>query len=129
MILDTSAVVAIFLEEPGFEALEDAIAATEFVGIGTPTLTESAIVLASRLARDPRPTLRGFLHEFGLAEVAFGELHWRAATEAFLRFGKGRHPAGLNYGDCMSYATARVASQPLLFVGDDFRRTDIEAAL
>jgi ribonuclease VapC len=60
--------------------------------------------------------------------VAFGEPHWRAALEAFRRFGKGRHPAGLNFGDCLSYAVARVAGHPLLFVGNDFSCTDIEVA-
>jgi ribonuclease VapC len=60
--------------------------------------------------------------------LPFGDDQWRVATDAFIRYGKGRHPAGLNYGDCMSYATAEVAGEPLLFVGDDFARTDIAPA-
>ena len=60
--------------------------------------------------------------------VPFGELHFGAAVEAWLRFGKGRHPAALNFGDCMSYAVAKVANTPLLFVGEDFPQTDIEIA-
>jgi ribonuclease VapC len=60
--------------------------------------------------------------------IPFGEPHWSAAATAFIRFGKGRHPAALNYGDCMTYATARVAERPLLYVGNDFAQTDIEAA-
>lgn len=60
--------------------------------------------------------------------MVFGEQHWREALDAFRRFGKGRHPAALNLGDCLSYAAARVADYPLLFVGVDFFLTDIEAA-
>jgi ribonuclease VapC len=66
-----------------------------------------------------------FLRDFQVTPIAFGELHWLEALEAFRRFGKGRHPAALNFGDCMSYATAKLAGRPLLFVGDDFTRTDI----
>jgi len=129
MIVDTSAVIAIVQEEPGFERLVRAMLSADSVGIGTPTLTETAIVLASRINQDPRPDLSRFMQESEMVEVPFGERHWREATEAFLRFGKGRHPARLNFGDCMSYAIARVADQPLLFVGNAFRQTDIEAAL
>ena len=63
--------------------------------------------------------------QFGIVDVPFGELHWRAAVEAYSRFGKGRHKAGLNFGDCITYATARLADQPLLFVGEDFSQTDL----
>ncbi len=61
--------------------------------------------------------------------VPFEAAHARAAREAFDRFGRGRHPAALNFGDCLTYATARVAGMPLLFVGDDFARTDLEPAM
>jgi ribonuclease VapC len=60
--------------------------------------------------------------------IPFGEGHWEAATQAFMRFGKGRHPAALNLGDCMTYATATIAQQPLLCIGNDFARTDVERA-
>jgi ribonuclease VapC len=69
-----------------------------------------------------------FLQEFGVATIAFGDVHWREALEAYRRFGKGRHRAALNFGDCLSYAVAKVARQPLLCVGSDFRYTDIEIA-
>ena len=62
----------------------------------------------------------------GIAIVPFTDLHWQRTIDAFARFGKGRHPAALNFGDCMSYATAALARQPLLCVGDDFRKTDLE---
>jgi len=61
--------------------------------------------------------------------VPFGEPEWRAASTAFDRFGRGRHKAALNFGDCLAYATASVAGDALLFVGDDFRQTDITTAL
>ena len=89
---------------------------------------EVGIVLASRLGVEPQALLDRFQRDFGIAPVSFGEEHWRQALDAFRRFGKGRHPAALNFGDCLSYATAKVAGQPLLFVGDDFRRTDVRPA-
>ena len=72
--------------------------------------------------------LSEFLQEFEVSLVPFGEDHWREAASAFKRFGKGRHPASLNLGDCMAYATAKVAGLPLLFVGNDFPKTDLDLA-
>ena len=69
-----------------------------------------------------------FLEALEVEVIPFGESHWQAAVEAFFRYGKGRHPATLNYGDCMSYAAARIAGLPLLYVGNDFAQTDIQAA-
>ena len=66
------------------------------------------------------------LEEADVDIVPFGEEHWPAAVEAFRRYGKGRHPAGLNFGDCLTYATASLAGEPLLAVGDDFAQTDLE---
>jgi ribonuclease VapC len=66
--------------------------------------------------------------ESTISAVPFGDAHYGTAVEAWLRFGKGRHPAGLNFGDCLSYATARLAGQPLLCTGEDFSKTDIEIA-
>jgi ribonuclease VapC len=72
--------------------------------------------------------LARFLQEAGLTVIPFGEEHWRAAVEAYAKFGKGRHPAGLNFGDCLTYAVARLAGQRLLFVGTDFSKTDLPSA-
>ncbi len=69
------------------------------------------------------------LDELGIQEIPFGELHWREAVDAYRRFGKGRHPAALNFGDCMTYAVASLTGEPLLFVGNDFGHTDLEAVL
>jgi ribonuclease VapC len=83
------------------------------------------MVLVSRLREDPTPLLEKFLDRLSIEVISFGDAHCRVASQAFLRFGKGRHPAALNFGDCMSYATARLAQRPLLFVGDDFTKTDL----
>lgn len=128
MILDTSAVVAVFCQEPDFEALLDKLATAEGLGMGTPTIVETAIVLTARLRQDATGLLERFLQEFAVEPVPFGVPHWREAHDAYVRFGKGRHRAQLNLGDCMSYATAKLARRPLLCVGNDFARTDIEIA-
>jgi ribonuclease VapC len=128
LILDSSVIVAITLREPGHEELVGKLRSAGTLGIGTPTLTEAGMVLSGRLGVEPQALLDRFLRDFGVVPVAFGDLHWREALEAFRRFGKGRHPAALNFGDCLSYAAAKLAGHPLLFVGDDFPRTDIEAA-
>ncbi len=124
MILDTSAVVAILLKEPGYEELLQAMTDAN-PAIGTATLTETAIVLSARLNRDARPLLVRFLAEASITVVPFGESHYSSAVDAWLRYGKGRYRASLNFGDCLSYAVARLANEPLLFVGEDFARTDI----
>ncbi|MBN1947202.1 MAG: type II toxin-antitoxin system VapC family toxin [Bradymonadales bacterium] len=128
MIVDTSAIVAIFLREPGFERLQSTLAEGEQVGIASPTLLETAIVLSARLGRDARGLLARLLAEASISVVPFGEAHAMVATDAWLRYGKGRHRAGLNFGDCISYATSKLAGQPLLCVGDDFGLTDIDLA-
>lgn len=128
MIVDTSAIVAIVFREPGFEVLVDKLAASPSTGVGTPTLAEAGMVLSSRLRRDAMGSMARLIEELQLVEVPFGEPHWREAVRAHARFGRGHHRAGLNLGDCMSYAVARLAQEPLLFVGGDFAATDIEAA-
>lgn len=128
MVLDSSAIVAIHLREPGHERLIDRIDAAEVVVVGVPTLLESAMVLTVRLGRDARPMVFALLRRLEAEVVPFNEEHLDAAATAFIRFGRGRHPAALNFGDCMSYAVASVAGLPLLFTGEDFRHTDIAQA-
>jgi ribonuclease VapC len=129
VILDTSAILAILFKEPGFEELLPKLDLAPRRGVGSPTLLEAVMVLSSRPVSEPPVTvLTGFLEQFEVATIPFGELHWQVAAEAFQRFGKGRHPAALNYGDCFSYATARLAREPLLCVGNDFPQTDLELA-
>lgn len=100
------------------------MAAADVVGVGAPTLVETAAVLGARIP-EARHLLDDFLRRVEAQVVPFGVDHWEVARGAYERFGKGRHPAGLNLGDCFSYATARVAGRPLLCVGDDFPLTDL----
>src|ERR1017187_2476729 len=128
MVLDSSAIVAIHLREPGYERLIDRIEAAEVVVVGVPTLLETVMVLTARLGQDARPMIFAFLRHLEEELVPFNEGHLDAAATAFIRFGRGRHPAALNFGDCMSYAVASAAGMPLLSTGDDFKRTDIAQA-
>ena len=128
MILDASALLAIVFQEPGFETVLERIVAEVGVAAGAPSLTEAGIVLQARLGGDADGLLERMLDELDIQEVPFGEVHWREAVDAFRRFGRGRHPAALNFGDCMTYAVAQLSGEPLLFVGDDFSLTDLEVA-
>src|SRR5215212_7708836 len=103
MVLDTSAIVAIVLQEPGFERLVEKIEMARTVAVATPTLLECAMVLTSRLRQDARIVINGLAKKMNAQVVPFTEEHFEAAFEAFQRFGRGRHPAALNFGDCMSY--------------------------
>ena len=127
MVLDSSALVAIILDEPESRQLTSKIDDAESVMIGAPTLFETAMVL-QREGGDSVVRMTGYLRSIGVKIIPFGEPHYEVSLRAFIRFGKGRHPARLNILDCMSYAIAAVAGLPLLYVGDDFSKTDIEAA-
>ncbi|MGQ0744462.1 MAG: type II toxin-antitoxin system VapC family toxin [Acidimicrobiales bacterium] len=126
MIVDSSAIVAVLLREPGFEAVLERLAPPASAGIGAPTLAETGLVLTTRLGHPATSLLARFIDEASIAVIAFGPQHWSMAVGAFLRFGKGRHPAALNFGDCLTYAVARMANQPLLCLGNDFARTDLD---
>jgi ribonuclease VapC len=125
VVLDSSAIVAIHLRESGYLQLADQMEAAEVVVVGTPTLLETITVLTARLGMDARPLINTFLGRFQVEVVPFTQQHLDMAVTAFLRYGRGRHPAALNFGDCMSYAVAAIAQMPLLFTGNDFARTDI----
>jgi ribonuclease VapC len=126
MIIDASAILAIVFKEPGFEEILQRIQEEDLVAAGTPTLVETGIVIHTRLKDASRGLLERILDELQILEIPFGEIHWREAVDAFRRYGKGQHPAGLNFGDCMTYAVAQLAGEPLLFKGDDFGQTDVE---
>lgn len=128
MVLDSSAVVAIVLKEAGYQDLLAKMETAPGVAIGAPTLVEILIVLTARLQGEALLVLKEFLLAAEAEVIPFSDDHSRAALRAYLRFGKGRHRAALNFGDCLSYATASIARQPLLFVGNDFSRTDIVVA-
>jgi len=127
MIVDSSALVALVLREPGWERIAAELTNSRSVAIGAPTLTETAIVLHAKGA--PSSLLPALLRRAGIDVVAFTERHADLAADAYARYGRGRHAAALNFGDCMTYAVARMASAPLLFVGNDFSQTDLETAL
>ena len=128
MILDTSALVAIALRERGYERLEEAVAAAERSAVGTPTLVEAGVVLQGRVSALARTVLERLLADMEIETLGFTDRHWPVAIRAYARFGKGHHPAALNLGDCFTYATASLAGEPLLCVGDDFAQTDLELA-
>src|SRR5262249_19209764 len=96
--------------------------------VASSIIFEAGMVLSSKLSRDARPLIRDLLRRMDARVVDFTDDHADIAVSAFLRYGKGRHPAALNFGDCMAYAVARLSGLPLLFTGDDFSKTDIEAA-
>jgi ribonuclease VapC len=128
VIVDSSALIAILVEEPGYEEPWSKLRATPRAGIGTPTLAEAGMVLTSRLGVVGRTLLSRAVDELALVPIPFGQEHWPVAIDAYSRFGRGRHPAALNFGDCLTYAVARVAAEPLLCLGDEFAQTDLALA-
>jgi ribonuclease VapC len=128
MTLDSSVMVAILFAEAGHLDLVDRILEADGVRIATPTLVETSIVCAGRRRAKAAGEVEALVHELGVSVAPFGEREWHTAVEAFLRFGRGRHKAALNFGDCLAYASAFVANDSLLFTGDDFARTDITPA-
>lgn len=128
MTLDSSALVAILFAESGHLDLVDRILEADHVRVGAPTLVEASLVMSGRRRTPSAREVEGLVAELGVTVVPFGEAEWRLAVDAFTRFGRGRHPAALNFGDCLAYATARSLGDELLFVGDDFARTDLASA-
>jgi ribonuclease VapC len=129
MIIDSSAIVAILRSEADRDLYLSAIDSAEIRRIPAPNLLETTMVLTGLHRSDMMEELDAFLRTASIETIAFTSDHAAVARQAFLRYGKGRHPAGLNFGDCIAYATARLEAMPLLFKGDDFRLTDIEAAV
>lgn len=125
MVIDTSALVAIALNEPDASLFEHCIVADSVRLISAATLLEVAMVLETRLGETAGRELDLWLLKANFDIVAVDADQIEVARRAWRRFGKGRHPAGLNYGDCFSYALAVTREEPLLFKGDDFSKTDI----
>jgi len=126
--LDSSALISVLFAEPGYLDLVDRILEADHVRVCAPTLTETCLVLAGRRRVPASDAVEELVKELAITVVPFGEAEWHAAVDAFLRFGRGRHKAALNFGDCLAYASASVASDTLLFVGNDFAHTDIVPA-
>ena len=129
MVVDTSAIVAVLLAEPDAEPIARALAEARTRLISAVTRVELSCVIEGRKGEAGRRDLDRFLGGGAFEVVAVTPHHADLAIDAFRRYGKGRHPAGLNIGDCFSYALAAATDRPLLFKGDDFARTDIRAAM
>jgi len=123
--LDTSVIIAIVLEEPEAEAFK-AVLRQDAIIIGWPTLFETRTVLTAKRFSNPGDIVARFSEAPNITAVSFDGKHYQAAERALEHFGKGRHPAGLNIGDCYSYSVAAVAKAPLLFKGRDFGQTDLK---
>ena len=128
MTIDSSALVAILFAESGYLDLVDCILESEHPRVGAPTIVETSLVVSGRRGKPATGEVEALLDELGVTIVPFGDAEWRRAVAAFARFGRGRHAAGLNFGDCLAYGSAAAAGDSLLYVGDDFARTDIAAA-
>ena len=126
MIVDPSAVVAILLEEPEAPALRAAFDLRPGACMSRASYVELAIVIERRFGITGGRKLERFVRRAGIEFVAVDEEQAAVAVDAFRRYGKGQHRAGLNYGDCFTYALASVADEPVLCVGNDFARTDVE---
>lgn len=127
--VDTSAIVAIGLNEPDEVVYTRRIADGQSL-VGATTLVEAGLVLSRQLPLFADTFLRGLLARRSVRVVDFSAAMYETAVFAFRRYGKGQgHPAQLNFGDCLSYAVAKVHDVPLLYKGDDFGHTDIRPAL
>ncbi|SFS09812.1 Uncharacterized protein, contains PIN domain [Agrococcus baldri] len=129
MIIDTSALIAVLADEPEADGLRELLAA--YGGrMSAATLVEARMVAYGRAGAEAMRRLDQFVRRYGLEIVPFDAEQADAAADAFTAHGRGSgHPARLNYGDTFSYALSHVADEPLLFIGDDFSRTDLRSAL
>jgi ribonuclease VapC len=125
MVLDTSALLALLLDEPEAEELRIAVEEDATRLISAATLLEASIIIEARKGEPGGRELDALIHKADVVVVPVDPEHASEARRAYRRFGRGRHPAGLNFGDLFSYALARVSGEPLLFKGDDFTKTDI----
>lgn len=125
MVIDSSALVAMLNDEPDAAHLEAAVEADPVRLMSTASYVEAAIVVETRFGEPGGRELDLWLHRAGVDLVAVDATQAETARAAYRRYGKGRHRAGLNYGDCFAYALAKISGQPLLFKGDDFSHTDI----
>ena len=128
MVIDSSAVLAILLQEPEAESFARAIAADPVRLMSAISFLEAAIVIEARKGPPGGRELDLLLHRGKIEIVSFTGDHAEMARGAWQRFGKGRHAAGLNIGGCCSYALSRISGEPLLFKGADFLKTDIRPA-
>jgi ribonuclease VapC len=129
MVLDTSALLAILLDEPGRRAFTEAIERAGRCAVSAATVVEVSMILESRHGAGGVRAFDRLVAAAGVAVVPVDATQADAAREAFRQYGKGRHPAALNFGDCFAYALARTRGEPLLFKGGDFALTDLRPGL
>ena len=127
MVVDTSAIMAILQLEPEAQTFVGLIENASVRLVSAVSILEAGMLAESRKGEDGARELDTFVQQAELHVVAFDEEQASIARTAFRRYGKGRHAAGLNFGDCAAYALARGSGEPLLFKGDDFSRTDVLA--
>ena len=129
MVIDSSALVAILRREPEEQAFRNAIKLASTRLLSASTRVETGIVALGLAGEVGLEQVDALLDTLRVETVPLSADHARLAIDAFRHFGKGRHPAGLNFGDCFSYALAKATGEPLLFKGDDFSQTDIRRAV
>jgi ribonuclease VapC len=125
MVLDTSALLALLLDEPEAEGFRAAVDEDTTRLVSAATLLETALVVEARKGEPGGRELDSLIHKADVVVVPVDAEHVSEARRAYRRFGRGRHAAGLNFGDVFAYALARTSGEPLLFKGDDFTKTDI----
>ena len=131
MFVDASAIVAMMADESDAESLSARLMRADARATSPMALWEASVAYGRIFGLEPKAALReveAYIRPFDVAVISIEPALTAAAVDAYQRFGKGRHPAGLNFGDCFAYACARQLGMPLLYKGDDFARTDIEAA-
>jgi ribonuclease VapC len=126
MVIDSSALIAILHKEPEATAFVDAIRSAPMRLLSAVTKLEAGLVMIGRFGLAGGDALDALLTNLAVTIVPFDDHHATIARDAFARYGKGRHPAGLNFGDCAAYALAIAEAEPLLFKGTDFAATDVE---
>jgi ribonuclease VapC len=129
MILDTSPLVAILAKEPDSDRYVDAISHAPRCRVSAGNFLELSIVIEGQFGPDALRQCDALIRRIGIVIEPFTVDQAHAARQAFHDFGKGRHAAGLNFGDCFAYALAKMTGEALLFKGEDFRKTDIVSAL
>ncbi|MCK6553590.1 type II toxin-antitoxin system VapC family toxin [Candidatus Binatia bacterium] len=129
MIVDTSAVLAILFEEGDAELYARALTQADSCRMSAASFVEAAVVIDAQTNDKGSRQLDAFIRRAAIAIEPVTEEQAHIARQAYADFGKGRHPAGLNFGDCFSYALAKATGEPLLFKGKDFKKTDIVSAL
>lgn len=125
MVIDTSALLAVLQDEPERRRINEVLEASSATLISAATLVEASILSEARRGLEGVRELDLLLDEAHIAVVPVDLDQARTARRAFSIYGKGRHPAGLNFGDCFSYALARITDRGLIFTGDDFTKTDV----